>query len=370
MRAVVVADDRDAFTRRAQAAQVAAELKELGASLVSLDVPVQRVFAQIERGEQVSYALGALEGCSPPRPWTAIRAGVVLAAAVGPLPAGVRLDVQRPELVHTKDHRRLAGCRPDLAVGDAVQVLDAGLLGRIVRIRGRLPGLYPLKGDVLRAKQLAQPLVGDVLDHPLGDQEVGQLGQTPGRKRQPVLDRLGRGDLFDLPPLREGERRRPTTLVPGVQGVKPMVVEVVDHIPDTVFAGKSHLGDLAGAHALGRQQHHLRPPPGHHRPAAPADDTQQPASLILIKLPYPYPLRHDPSFRRSPRPVLNAARRAAEETRQSQTATALAHLRCGAKPPTTFLDEIEVPLFDVALLDAIDRCTDLKICIDARRRVF
>jgi hypothetical protein len=26
--------------------------------------------------------------------------------------------------------------------------------------------------------------MADVVDHPLGDQEVGQLGQRPGRKRQ------------------------------------------------------------------------------------------------------------------------------------------------------------------------------------------
>ena len=32
--------------------------------------------------------------------------------------------------------------------------------------------------------------MADVVDHPLGDQEVGQLGQAPGRERQPVLGGL------------------------------------------------------------------------------------------------------------------------------------------------------------------------------------
>jgi hypothetical protein len=101
-----------------------------------------------------------------------------------------------------------------------------------------------------------------------------------------------------------------------------MVVEVVDHVPDAVFAGKSHLGDLAGAHTLRRQQHHLGPAPRHHRPAAPADDAQQPGSFIVIKLAYPYPLRHELSIGQSSWPVLNPERRAAGETGQSQTATA------------------------------------------------
>src|SRR5512144_829343 len=40
------------------------------------------------------------------------------------------------------------------------------------------------KGDALLAEEKAQALVADVVDHPLGDEEVGQLGQTPGRERQ------------------------------------------------------------------------------------------------------------------------------------------------------------------------------------------
>jgi hypothetical protein len=59
----------------------------------------------------------------------------------------------------------------------------------------------PLKGDALGAEQDPQALVADVIDHPLGHQEIGQLGQAPGGKRQVMLGRLGLGDLFDLPPL-------------------------------------------------------------------------------------------------------------------------------------------------------------------------
>ena len=38
--------------------------------------------------------------------------------------------------------------------------------------------------------------MADVVDHPLGDQELGQLGQAPGRKGQVVVLRAGQGDLL------------------------------------------------------------------------------------------------------------------------------------------------------------------------------
>ena len=39
----------------------------------------------------------------------------------------------------------------------------------------------------------------DVVDHPLGDEELGQLGQAPGGKGQVLVDRTTQGDLLDLP---------------------------------------------------------------------------------------------------------------------------------------------------------------------------
>ena len=42
-----------------------------------------------------------------------------------------------------------------------------------------------MKGDALLAEQGTQALMGDVVDHPLGHQEVGQLGQTPGGNGRP-----------------------------------------------------------------------------------------------------------------------------------------------------------------------------------------
>ena len=62
-------------------------------------------------------------------------------------------------------------------------------------------------------------------------------------------------------------------------------------------AAGSSAGPYRGhSHALGRQQHHLRPPPGHHRPGAPADDPHQPPSFVIINLTHPQPFRHRPSL--------------------------------------------------------------------------
>jgi hypothetical protein len=136
------------------------------------------------------------------------------------------LQVQRPELVQTEDHLRLAPLRHHLAVGDRIEMFHPGLLRGVVRITGGLPGLYPLKRHPFRAQQHAQAFMADVLDHPLGDQEIGQLGQTPGRERRAVLGRRGLGDLLDLPALRERERGWPATSVLGIQRIDPSVLKL------------------------------------------------------------------------------------------------------------------------------------------------
>lgn len=229
----------------------------------------------------------------------------MLASAFGPLPAGVGHQVERPELVHAEDDFGLAVLRYDLAVGDRVEVFDAGLLGRVVGVAGGLPGLQALKGDAFLAEQDMQALVADVVDHPLGDEEVRQLGQTPGRERQVVLGRFGLRDLLDLAPLRQGEGLRPTALVLRIQGVEAVSVEVVDHIADPVIAGERHLGDLRHRHALRGQQDHLGTPPGHHRPGAPADDPKQPSALVIVDLAYTYTysFRHPDSVMDTRRPA-------------------------------------------------------------------
>jgi hypothetical protein len=177
-------------------------------------------------------------------------------------------------------------------VGDHVEVLDARHLGRVVRIAGGLPGLYPLKGDVFLAEQNAQALVADVVDHPLGDQEVREFGQAPGRKRQAVLGRPGLGDRLDLTPLGQREGLRPTAFVFWVEGVEAIGVEVVDHVPDPIRTGEGDLSDLRHRHALRGQQHHLGPAPGHHRPGAAADDPQQSSALVVIDLTDAYSFCH------------------------------------------------------------------------------
>jgi hypothetical protein len=258
-------------------------------------VPVQLVLAQLEGGEQVPHPGGAGVGGAHPRPRRP-SALFALAADRGPLPARAGLQVQGSEFIDAEDHFRVAGLRGDLAIGDRVQVLDPCFLRRVLRVLGGLPGFQALKGDAFLAEQHAQALVADVVDHPLGHQEIRQLGQAPGEKRQVVLGRPGLGDLLDLPPLRQREFRRVPTAVLRVQRAEPVGVEVADHIAYPVLAGKRHLRDRQHVHALRRQQHHLRPPPGHHRPAAPADDPHQPPSLVIIDLAHPHTFSHRPSL--------------------------------------------------------------------------
>lgn len=56
------------------------------------------------------------------------------AAAFGPLPAGVELEVELVELVHAEGDFGLAFPGYDLAIGNRVKMLDASLLGRVVRV--------------------------------------------------------------------------------------------------------------------------------------------------------------------------------------------------------------------------------------------
>jgi hypothetical protein len=53
----------------------------------------------------------------------------------------VRHQIEGSELIRAEDDFGFAILGYDLAVGDRIEVLDAGLLGRVVRIIGGLPGL-------------------------------------------------------------------------------------------------------------------------------------------------------------------------------------------------------------------------------------
>jgi hypothetical protein len=90
-----------------------------------------------------------------------------------------------------------------------------------------------------------------VVDHPLSDEEVGQLRQAPGRERQVVILRTRQRQPFDLASLRQSERGRPATVIARIQRVEAVEVEVVDHVTDPVGTGEGHLGDPRCRHALG-----------------------------------------------------------------------------------------------------------------------
>jgi hypothetical protein len=76
--------------------------------------------------------------------------------------------------------------------------------------------------------------MADVVDHPLGDQEVGQLGQAPGGERQVMVLGTRQGELLDRSALGQGEGRRAATAVARIERVEPVQVEVVQHVADPV----------------------------------------------------------------------------------------------------------------------------------------
>jgi hypothetical protein len=149
-----------------------------------------------------------------------------------------------------------------------------------------------LKGHALLSEQGPKSLVADVVDHPLGDQELRQLRQAPCRERQVVVGRARQRDLLDVPSLAQGELGRPPSGVAGVQRVEAVVVEVVEDLPHPVLGGECHLGDLADVHALSAEQHHLGAAPGHHRARAAAHDPKQTVALVVGDLPNLDPLGH------------------------------------------------------------------------------
>lgn len=123
----VVEHDRDTGLGRVEAAQVAAELQEPRAVLLRFGVAVKLVPGQVVGGEQVPDPVRAGVGCPPPGAGFAV--GVLVpAAAFGPLPSGVGLEVERAELVQTEDDFGFAVLEYDLGIRDRGDARPAAFL--------------------------------------------------------------------------------------------------------------------------------------------------------------------------------------------------------------------------------------------------
>jgi len=266
-------------------ADLVTEGEELDSGLALFDFTAEEVVLDVEGAEQVTDA---------------VRAGVGGADPAGPHPwrprlaARLRLQVERPELVQADDHVGVVGPGLRDPVGDRVQLQDPVLLGLEAGVVGALPAPHGLKADAFLAKQLAEPLVGDVVDHPLGDQIVGELGQAPSRKWLAEVGRDAERDLLDLLPLRQREGARTAAPVARIQGVKAVAVEVVDHLAHRVRIAEHHLREPRRRHPLRREQHNLGSPPGHDRAAAATNDPQQPVALLVADLAELHARRHCP----------------------------------------------------------------------------
>jgi hypothetical protein len=55
-----------------------------------------------------------------------------------------------------------------------------------------------LKRHALLAEQKTENFVADVVDHPLCDEVLAELGERPRRERQVVIGWAAERDLFDL----------------------------------------------------------------------------------------------------------------------------------------------------------------------------
>jgi hypothetical protein len=178
VRSVVVADQVELPGQEA-AAELFAEVEELRPAFAVTE-PVEHLpGSEVERGEHVSHPAGA--GVGGPQPGRA--------AAGEPAATRAGLQVQRPELIDT-DH-------PSVGGRVAVEVEDAGLLGHEVRVFAGFPGLRRLPRRALLAQDLADGL-GARPDPCVFGEVADQLGQAPGRERQPQCDGFAGGDAADL----------------------------------------------------------------------------------------------------------------------------------------------------------------------------
>ncbi len=123
-----------------QAAQVTDERQERGATLVRDDMAVEPVCRQVVAAHRMADTVRA--GVGRPTTPTPRRLDITFAGSDrGLLLARMRLQVERPELIHADDHCRIARPRHGFAIGDRVELEDPVLLRlevRVVRLLERL----------------------------------------------------------------------------------------------------------------------------------------------------------------------------------------------------------------------------------------
>src|SRR5271154_7178208 len=189
---------------------------------------VELVFLHVVGGEEVPDAFGAVVG-GPAS--AALGASLSQLRHGRPMAARSRQQVERPELVHADNNLWVTCGWGDFPISQVVELEDPVLLGFKVWGLGLFEGLYGLKRNTPFTQQQAMPFMANVLDHPLGDQELSELGQAPGGKRQAVVHGTRESHLLDLAPLAQCELGWVAAGVARVQGLKAVGVEVVDDFP-------------------------------------------------------------------------------------------------------------------------------------------
>ena len=148
--------------------------------------------------------------------------------------------------------------------------------------------------------------MADVVDHPLGDEEFGQLGQAPGGKTQVVIDRAGQGDLLDLPALRLGELGWSAPEYFAANESNPSALKLWMTSLTRSSDVKAILAMAGTSIALGRPEHDLGSSPSHHRARPPTHDREELSPLLVGDIPDCHAFCHGTTLRDRPLKVVDA----------------------------------------------------------------
>ena len=197
-----------------------------------------------ELGKHLVASIHRPRACRRSPPVSGCAVGVrCVAADAGPVPAGVGLKVQRPELVHADHHHRDSpGSGSVLA--SAMSSAAPGSGSSSLRGPGRWTashGLHDLKRHALGAVQTAQAFMADVVDHPLSDADArsqrcakDHVPRTAARNQTNESPKATRRSPAMLALSRRSKRRRTVGASAGrtgrIQRPEPVlsVAEIVD----------------------------------------------------------------------------------------------------------------------------------------------
>ena len=210
-------------------------------ALVAVEPPAQPLVVNVEREVEVAHA-------TCPR----IRRGDSLGVTgAEPSRPSVRLDGDRPDLVHAQHHRWV--------VLFVRQPINATLLLLELRVLALLPRLDGLVAHVRLVQDHPQPLQRDGVHDPLVPRLLTETREAPLGEGEPQIAGAAGGERHQLILLFLSELPVPPSLPVGLEHLEAVEVEGVDQGADPV-GGESHQpGDVGWGEPLGAGEDHLSP---------------------------------------------------------------------------------------------------------------